>query len=223
METPDPRILQPEQSVSRPPVVRQRLEACSSIDPPVVNKVLATTTITGQARSFQSDPKNWEDVSKGPKIDEVYGVPRVFDLFTLMAITLAFALLFALLKLLSPAFDAAPTTLTLIISGYVTLIALAQMFMFQGKNPRLSSISAGPIAMLGLIMAAWVPFGGMSLIPALIGSVIFSVVFGFFFGYLSGAVVAGVLLVADALRGRSVLRKGPLITSEKDIAFDDVE
>jgi hypothetical protein len=176
----------------------------------------------------------------------MYGASRAFDLFTLMAITLAFALLFAALNVLAPAFEGSPATLTWLISGYVTLIGLAQMFMFDGKNPRRASVLAGPFVMLMILIAGWTFGSRMSLGPALFlsiwSSVAFgffagylsgavvagvflvwsSVAFGFFAGYLSGAVVAGVFLVADAMRGRY---KNPDLgaRSARDLSFDEIE
>jgi len=192
-------------------------------DPPVAIRPLFPGDAVGSP-SMLTMVKNWDQSARlRLSTTEAYGVPRVFDLFTLMAITLAFALLFALLKLLSPAFGTSPTTLTLLISGYVTLIALAQMFMYEGTNPRMASVMSGPVAMLAMFLVFWIPTGSLRVDAALLISVILSAIFGFLCGYLAGAVVAGVLLVADGMRGRSQspLHRAGLV--EKDVEFDDIE
>jgi len=159
-------------------------------------------------------------------VDSMYGASRVFDLFTLMAITLAFALLFAVLNVLAPAFEGSPAAVTCGISGYIILIALAQMFLFDGKNPRLASVIAGPLVMLLILTISWSLSSQLHLGLALILSVCSSLTFGFFTGYLSGAVVAGVFLVADALRGRYNTSSDTSIDhveSPKDLTFDEIE
>lgn len=192
-------------------------------DPPVVARRI-TEASAAEPSSLLTTIKLWnESAERRMSATEAYGVPRVFDLFTLMAITLAFAVLFALLKLLSPAFDASSTGLTLLISGYVTLIALAQMFMYSGSNPRMASIMAGPVAMLAMFVVFWIPFVGLGLGLALSISVFLSILFGFAAGYLAGAVVAGVLLIADGMRGRTQSSPQASKFVEKDIAFDDIE
>ncbi len=59
--------------------------------------------------------------------EPAYGAPRVFDLFTLMAITLAFGLLFGLLK----ALDAIPEVF-FGVTVFVTFVAIGQMLFFGG-------------------------------------------------------------------------------------------
>lgn len=162
-----------------------------------------------------------QDSSQRP-VDFMYGASRVFDLFTLMAITLAFALLFAILNFLAPAFEGSPAAVTCGISGYVVLIALAQMFLYDGKNPRLASVVAGPVVMLLILAASWSLSGEPHFILAMILSLCSSVTFGFFTGYLAGAVIAGVFLVADAMRGR-YNPSTPASDSPRDLSFDEIE
>lgn len=181
------------------------------------------------AERFLGSTRGSEAVSpseraKRPDIaeDSMYGASRVFDLFTLMAITLAFAILFAIVNLLTPAIDGSPAAVTCGISGYVILIALAQMFLFGGKNPRMASVIVGPAVMLLILTTSWIVGGGMSFRVALVVSICTSITFGFFTGYLSGTVVAGVFLVADILRGRyrSVPEK---VESPRELSFDEIE
>lgn len=122
--------------------------------------------------------------------EKTYGTPRVFDLFTLMAITLAFGLLFAFLKFLDSSAE-----VFLCINCFVTLVAIGQMVLFNGNSPRLASLVAGPIAMNLLLVG----FGIWSERLAL-ESVIYSLLLGIPAGYLAGGVVAGVFLLADELR-----------------------
>ena len=194
-----------------------------SDDPPVVARPLPPYSFHA-SHALEGVIQQW-NVAANQRLKnvDVYGVPRVFDLFTLMAITLAFALLFALLKLISPAFNISATTLTVIISGYVTLIAMAQMFLYGGNNPRMASVVAGPFAMLAMCLAFWVPSNGLGIFVTLFLSMFLSIFFGFFFGYLSGAVVAGVLLVADGFRGRSIMAMRPAIKTDRDVSFDEIE
>ena len=192
----------------------------ASCDPPVV--VGSESLSSFQASSTVAEMIQQWDAAANKRLNakEVYGVPRVFDLFTLMAITMAFALLFALLKLVSPAFDISATTLTILISGYVTLIAVAQMVLFGGDNKMASggrSFSCCPYA--------WpsdpIEWAGVTM--TLVLSLFLSILFGFFLGYLSGAVVAGVLLVADGFRGRSAKAMRLSAQLNRDVGFDEIE
>lgn len=195
----------------------------ASCDPPVV--VGSESLSSFQASSTVAEMIQQWDAAANKRLNakEVYGVPRVFDLFTLMAITMAFALLFALLKLVSPAFNISATTLTILISGYVTLIAVAQMVLFGGDNPRMASVVAGPFSLLSICMAFWIPSSGLGVTMTLVLSLFLSILFGFFLGYLSGAVVAGVLLVADGFRGRSAKAMRLSAQLNRDVGFDEIE
>lgn len=119
----------------------------------------------------------------------LYSAPRRFDLATILAVTSAYALLFAgLARLQSP-----PAT-TLIIAGFITLVGVAQSVLFGGNRPRLASAVAGV---------------GMSVVPFLIAaamgrpsriSVGCQLIAGPLMGYLAGALVGSVFLVSDYLR-----------------------
>lgn len=140
--------------------------------------------------------------------EPAYGASRVFDLFTLMAITLAFGMLFGAMK----ALGANPEAF-FGVTTFVTLVAVGQMLLFGGKNPRLASVVGGPfVLVLTVIMldAIWFrrfdptylcctfPLGA----PA---------------GYLAGGMVAGVFLIADEIRKRYPSKP----TTEEDENFWD--
>ncbi len=152
----------------------------------------------------------------------VYGATRVFDLFTLMAITLAFAAMFAWLKFLAPILEGSPLEISLGVGGFVTLTALSQMFLFGGRKPRAASLVAGPVLLLFVAQVFIVPeferYNNGSPNLATLG--VLSVLFGVPGGYLAGAVIAGVFLIADALRGRY---NASAHIVDRDMSFDDVE
>lgn len=159
-----------------------------------------------------------EQLQKATSKTRAYGAPRVFDLFTLLAITLAFALLFAMLGLLAPAFDANPTDLTLFISGLVTIVGFSQMWLFGAKNPRLASLVSGPFALAVVLMFPFIATSDHWL-TAVFASFSIGILFGPFAGYLAGAVVAGVFLVADKFRMRFMQSSS---ATSSDASFDDL-
>lgn len=130
-----------------------------------------------------------------------YGAPRVFDIFTIFAVTLAFALLFTILKFLQPAMgmNLAPTVFG--FSAFVTLTGVSQMLLWKGRKPRPASLIAGPIIWFVLGVGLVLFYGGPARLPAAAG-VICSMPVGIFAGYLAGALVAGVFLLADKFRQR---------------------
>lgn len=145
-----------------------------------------------------------EPPSRVPR--RVYGAPRVFDLFTLCAVTLAFAVLFAALQLLDRLADGAATVVSVIICLFVSGIGLAQVLLFGGRRPRLASIVGG-IGLMSLLLAVtWLVDveGGRRAVRWLgIPSVVaYCLIQGMIFGYLAGGAVAGVFLIADVFRRR---------------------
>jgi hypothetical protein len=169
-----------------------------------------------------SDVDFWKDLKKltyGDGSNKAYGAPRVFDLFTLLAITLFFAVLFALLGLLAPALDASATDLTFVISGFVTIVGISQMWLFGSNNPRLASLVSGPVA-FNLISWIQMTIAGRVGFEGLFFTLCVSIFLGPLFGYLGGAVVAGVFLVADKFRLQFMK---PTSDESRDASFDEVQ
>lgn len=131
-----------------------------------------------------------------------YGAPRVFDLYTLLAVTLAFALLFSSLRLLEPLFPNSIPQIALALASFLTLTAISQMVLWGGKQPRLASLFAGPFCWIavGLMIALQSPATFRRIETPL--GIICSSVLGIFAGYLMGGLVAGVFLLAEMLRSK---------------------
>ena len=140
--------------------------------------------------------------------EPAYGAQRVFDLFTLMAITLAFALLFGAMK----ALDASPEVF-FGVTSFVTFVGIGQMLLFGGKSPRLASLVGGPLALLLTTVSLAIWYGRWASTAT-----ICSLIFGVPAGYLAGGMVAGVFLIADSLRARFTR---PTVENEKDFWDED--
>lgn len=153
--------------------------------------------------------------------ERVYGAPRVFDLYTMLAVTLAFALLVSGMQLMKPMFLEATTAATVSVALFVTGIGICQAFFFSGKHPRSASLVAGPLMLVSLTAGSAMLYG-LPLAEA-VASSFCSAVFGVAAGYLGGAVVAGVFLIADALRNPSFFRSTSKRPKEEDVDFDHIE
>jgi hypothetical protein len=125
--------------------------------------------------------------------DKLYCVPRRYDLATLFAVSLAFSLMFGVMRWL--AFEAVSF---FIIAGLVAIVGISQASLFRGKSPRKASILAGTIY--------WIPFMLISATqePALSEAIVVGSVCALLpaalLGYLVGVLIGGVFLVADLLR-----------------------
>ena len=130
---------------------------------------------------------------------QVFGVPRRYDLATLMAVTLAYACLFGALR----ALDAFPEAMVW-IAGFLTVIGAAQALLFGGKRPREASYLTGAALMLAVMVIGWgiEPLGRAFQNRAIFMFILFSTyaIFGALLGYAGGGLVAGVFLVAHHLR-----------------------
>jgi len=122
--------------------------------------------------------------------EPAYGAQRVFDLFTLMAITLAFGLLFGSLK----ALGAIPEVF-FAVTAFVTFVAIGQMLFFGGNSPRLASLVGGPIALALTVSMVSIWYGRWEFVQF-----VCSLPLGVPAGYLAGGMVAGVFLMANLLR-----------------------
>jgi hypothetical protein len=149
---------------------------------------------------------------------KAYGAPRVFDLFTLLAVTLAFALLFGAIRLIEPLLLLNTGEVIAWISFFLTGIAIAQLLLWSGKMPRLASVLAGPLLFLSIGVA--IALAQRAPWQFAFGTMLCSIPFGVFAGYLGGAVVAGVFLLADAFRKRFLVNDGKL---GGDVDFDKID
>lgn len=126
----------------------------------------------------------------------IYSVPRRFDLATIFVVTAAYSILLGGLS----ALDATPIIKT-VIAVFVTVVAVAQAALAKVVHPRGTSIIAGAVATSVIMWILMLGLRGHFVFSFLFATIV-GVPFGALFGYLAGAVVAGVFLVADLLRGR---------------------
>lgn len=135
---------------------------------------------------------------------KVYSAPRRFDLPTIFVVTTAYSVLFAGTSALDW-----PAVASACLAGFVTLIGLSQALLFGGKRPREASILSGAALSCVAFFAMWVINGARRYATfQFLTAGAASILFGMLLGYLSGALVGGVFLVADVLRGR-FRREGP--------------
>ena len=129
---------------------------------------------------------------------KLYSVPRRFDLATIFVVTLAYSLLFGAMKAIG-----IPGIASLAVAGFISIIGLAQAFMFGSKHPRTASVIAGTLVYLICVIAAWL-INGRRMYPAgaivIVGS--YTLIGGAILGYLAGVAVGSVFLVADKVRNR---------------------
>jgi hypothetical protein len=177
------------------------MESNDSREPPRVLPPLEPDEYAPRSSSHSiRESREWLERVLG---SESYGAPRVFDLFTLLAITLAFAMLMASLRLLQPLLLGELETLTTAIGLFVAGIAVFQMALLGGNNPRLASLLAGPVLLFVLTVSFSAGQPAKLLDPKLYVAALCSSVFlGLPAGYLGGAMVAGVFLIADFFRCR---------------------
>ena len=124
---------------------------------------------------------------------KVYSAPRKFDLATILTVTFAYAMLFGALTLAAGGRRDAAFMMIAWNGGFITLVGLAQPILFGGKRPREASQITGGVA--AIVIAFLLPDStGFCALP-------FFLLFGVLLGYLAGALVGGVFLVADAVRG----------------------
>ncbi len=128
---------------------------------------------------------------------KLYFAPRRFDLFTIMIVTAAYAILLSLMS----ALRFTPVQ-SCYVAIFVTVVAIAQALLSGLSMPRAVSVYSGMVAFfVGTISYTFIEprFDLFEAIPA---AIVFSLIFGSVLGYLAGVMVGGVFLVADALRNR---------------------
>ena len=120
----------------------------------------------------------------------IFSAPRKFDLATMLAVTTAYALMFAGMR----AADA-PHEVMFWTGIFFSAVAAAQALLFQGASPRLSSVLVGTFFFVAATIVRW-EFAIISLLPA----ILMGATMGAPFGYLAGTLVGGVFLIAHHLR-----------------------
>jgi hypothetical protein len=125
-----------------------------------------------------------------------FGVPRRYDLATLMGVILAYACLFGAMRALNW-----PPEAMVWIAGFLTVVGAMQALLFGGKRPRAASNLAGIGFMLAvMVMEMGLPGSWFDVLFApclLLGAIVLP---GLVLGYAGGVIVAGVFLVAHHLR-----------------------
>ncbi len=132
-------------------------------------------------------------VTRPPRIT-IYSVPRRFDIATLLVVSLAYSLLFTMLRLLD-----APTQVFVFIGLLTVVVGIAQAMFPYGNGPRRASMVAGAAYCGVLSLVGGFLSGGFG--PGSCG-ILGSLIVGAPLGYLIGATEAGVFLVADKVRRR---------------------
>jgi putative addiction module component (TIGR02574 family) len=128
---------------------------------------------------------------------KLYSAPRRFDLFTIMLVTAAYAVLLSGMSALG-----FPPVVSCYVAVFITVIAVGQALLSGLSMPRAVSVYTGIVAyFFCTISYAFVEprFDLFGMIPL---AFVFSLVFGSVLGYLAGVLVGGVFLVADVLRQR---------------------
>jgi hypothetical protein len=168
------------------------------------------TLIALQPENLQGSQADFHGVSSEPRppglLDklfnfgqgsDLYCAPRRFDLATIFVVTAAYSILLGGLTTAD-----APAGVKVVICVLVTFIAGAQALFISTANPRGVSIMTGAVGWTLISWYAWLSW------PKVFPNSFFFVTFimgvggGAIMGYLLGALVGGVFLVADALRGR---------------------
>jgi hypothetical protein len=132
-----------------------------------------------------------------PSALKLYSAPRRFDLFTIMIVTAAYAVLLSGMSALR-----FPPVHSCYVAVFITMVAVGQALLSGLSMPRAVSVYTGMIAyFLCTISYAFVEprFDLFEMIPI---AIFLSLLFGGILGYLAGVLVGGVFLVADVLRQR---------------------
>ena len=133
--------------------------------------------------------------------EDLYCVPRRYDLSSMFAISVAYALLFSILRGLS-----VPPTGIFLTGIFFAVVGAAQAILFEGKKPREASIIAGGVAgFIGVIVYAVVEVGMSP--STIISASMCSLVWCPLAGYFAGTSIGGIWLTADYLRKWSEARK----------------
>lgn len=190
------------------------------VEPPLVLPPWADDgqTVLSESHFFRESGE-WLDRVLNEK---TYGAPRVFDLFTLLAVTLAFAVLLGSLRLMQPVLAGNLAMMASSIGLFVAGLAAFQAFLWRGGRPRLASLIAGPCLLFVLIVVSGVRQPQELLDwSRYVRAFCSAIAFGVPAGYSGGAMVAGVFLIADAFRRRFMPPAEPQPANDDEIFEKD--
>jgi putative addiction module component (TIGR02574 family) len=128
---------------------------------------------------------------------KIYSAPRRFDLFTVMIVTAAYAVLLSGMSALR-----FPPVVSCYVAAFITLVGMGQAVLFRGSMPRLASVQTGIVAYFLCTISYGFMEPRFDLFEFMPLAIVFAVIFGGILGYLAGVLVGGVFLVADVLRQR---------------------
>lgn len=120
---------------------------------------------------------------------ELFSFPRRFDLASMMAISVGYAMLFAAMRL----FDASPY-LMFSTGGLIAAVGVSQAMLFSGEEPRKASLIIGGVYCLIAVGIAAALYAHPAEVAA---ACVFAIMWGPLAGYLAGALVGGVFLIAE--------------------------
>lgn len=125
--------------------------------------------------------------------EDIYSVPKRFDLASMFSISVAFAMLFSIMR----ALDSSPLLIA-IFGIYFAAVGIAQAVLFNGDKPREASVIAGGI--LGCLSVIVIAMSEGAPLGAAISMTICSAVWAPVAGYLAGTINGGIWLITDYLR-----------------------
>lgn len=135
---------------------------------------------------------SWTNFASRPD-EALYSVPRRYDLASMFAISVAYAMLFAIMRAFS-----APPSISLLTGVFLAVVGAAQAVMFEGNSPREASIISGGVAGFTAVIVFAVLEGVR--LPIAFPQAVCSIAWGPLAGYLAGTIVGGIWLTADYLR-----------------------
>jgi hypothetical protein len=141
-------------------------------------------------------PAYGDGVNSSSGGERIYSVPRRYDLATLFAVTLAYALLFGALR----AKHAEPGMMCA-AGAFVTCVGLGQALLFKGLAPRRASILVGSILLgtVPLIVSLTSGYRDVEWV-AVVCMETFLLLCGGCLGYVAGVLIGGVFLLVDHIQ-----------------------
>jgi putative addiction module component (TIGR02574 family) len=128
---------------------------------------------------------------------KLYSAPRRFDLFTIMLVTAAYAVLLSLMSAVR-----FPPVVSCYVAAFITVVAIGQALLSGLSMPRAASVYTGMVAYFFCTISYAFVDRRFELSQAIPMGILFGLLFGGILGYLAGVLVGGVFLVADVLRQR---------------------